>query len=56
MMLENRTYPSYEDEKEFTETENYHKEKAWLNCDGYKQAHLKRQAGGQIEGKQFRIL
>ena len=42
MMLENRTYPSYEDEKEFTELKTIIKKKLGFNCDGYKQAHLKR--------------
>ena len=42
MMFENRTYPSYEDEKEFTELKTIIKKKLGFNCDGYKQAHLKR--------------
>lgn len=42
MMFENRTYPSYEDEKEFTELKSLIKKKIGFNCDGYKQAHLKR--------------
>lgn len=42
MMFENRIYPSYEDEKEFTELKTIIKKKLGFNCDGYKQAHLKR--------------
>lgn len=42
MMFENRTYPAYEDEKEFTELKTIIKKKLGFNCDGYKQAHLKR--------------
>ncbi len=42
MMFETRTYPAYEDEKEFTELKIIIKKKLGFNCDGYKRAHLKR--------------
>jgi len=41
-MFENRTYPAYEDEKEFIDLKTIIKKKLGFNCDGYKQAHLKR--------------
>jgi len=42
MMFETGTYPVYEDEKEFTDLKTIIKKKLGFNCDGYKQAHLKR--------------
>ncbi len=42
MILETRTYPAYEDEKEFSELKTIIKKKLGFNCEGYKQAHLKR--------------
>jgi len=42
MMFETRTCPAYEDEKEFTDLKTIIKKKLGFNCDGYKQAHLKR--------------
>lgn len=42
MMFGTGTYPVYEDEKEFTDLKTIIKRKLGFNCDGYKQAHLKR--------------
>ncbi len=42
MMVLMQTFPAHEDEAEFSELKTLIKKKLGFNCDGYKQAHLKR--------------
>ena len=49
-----RPFPAHEDEKEFADLKIIIKRKTGFNCDGYKQAHLKRRLAVRLRANNSR--